>query len=200
MLNISFPPGSVGIRIPKMLELFKYGHEYFVESDCYIRTQIATVRLIKRAHEDQISCKYVKQSQKIKAEFLSTARHAQRAHFCQSAHHPAGRLLPPTCWHGYVHQSGCCSQTFHWSVLGCVFEKKQNWGLCLRSGAWRSSRLVCVEILLLLLPFSTSDPLTFAVANGAFRGSRENSAGGYISVFWPHSQLIIVQTWLWQSC
>lgn len=54
MLNISFPPGSVGIRIPKMLELFKYGHEYFVESDCYIRTQIATVRLIKRTHEDQI--------------------------------------------------------------------------------------------------------------------------------------------------
>lgn len=113
MLNISFPPGSVGIRIPKMLELFKHGHEYFVESDCYIRTQIATVRLIKRTHEDQITCKYMKQSQKIKAESLSTARHAQRAHFCQSAHHPAGRLLPPTCRHGYVHQSSCCSQTLH---------------------------------------------------------------------------------------
>eukprot|EP00066_Takifugu_rubripes_P008488 XP_003974713.1 PREDICTED: 39S ribosomal protein L1, mitochondrial [Takifugu rubripes] len=39
--------GSVGIRIPKMLELFKYGHEYFVESDCYIRTQIATLDMPK---------------------------------------------------------------------------------------------------------------------------------------------------------
>lgn len=36
--------GSVGIHIPKMLALFKTGHEYMVESDCYIRTQIATVR------------------------------------------------------------------------------------------------------------------------------------------------------------
>lgn len=36
--------GSVGINIPKMLELFKSGHEYVVESDCFVRTQIATVR------------------------------------------------------------------------------------------------------------------------------------------------------------
>lgn len=41
------PPGTVGINIPKMLQLFKIGHEYLVESDCYIRTQIATVRLNK---------------------------------------------------------------------------------------------------------------------------------------------------------
>ncbi|XP_071340074.1 large ribosomal subunit protein uL1m [Trachinotus anak] len=33
--------GSVGMNIPKMLELFKTGHEYRVESDCYVRTQIA---------------------------------------------------------------------------------------------------------------------------------------------------------------
>ncbi|XP_070690172.1 large ribosomal subunit protein uL1m [Pempheris klunzingeri] len=39
--------GSVGIRIPKMLELFKRGHEYMVESDCYIRTQIATLDMPK---------------------------------------------------------------------------------------------------------------------------------------------------------
>uniref|UniRef100_A0A3Q0QTL6 Large ribosomal subunit protein uL1m n=1 Tax=Amphilophus citrinellus TaxID=61819 RepID=A0A3Q0QTL6_AMPCI len=32
--------GSVGINVPKMLELFKSGHEYLVESDCYVRTQI----------------------------------------------------------------------------------------------------------------------------------------------------------------
>ncbi|XP_006797771.1 39S ribosomal protein L1, mitochondrial [Neolamprologus brichardi] len=35
--------GSVGINVPKMLELFKTGHEYMVESDCYVRTQIATL-------------------------------------------------------------------------------------------------------------------------------------------------------------
>lgn len=46
MLKIAFPLGSVGLHIPKMLELFKTGHEYLVESECYIRTQIATVRLI----------------------------------------------------------------------------------------------------------------------------------------------------------
>ncbi|KAF3695354.1 39S ribosomal protein L1, mitochondrial [Channa argus] len=37
--------GSVGINIPKMLELFKTGHEYMVESDCYVRTQIATLNM-----------------------------------------------------------------------------------------------------------------------------------------------------------
>ncbi|MBN3311185.1 RM01 protein, partial [Amia calva] len=37
--------GSVGTNIPKMLELFKTGHEYVVEKDCYITTQIATVGL-----------------------------------------------------------------------------------------------------------------------------------------------------------
>uniref|UniRef100_A0A3P8NBG2 Mitochondrial ribosomal protein L1 n=1 Tax=Astatotilapia calliptera TaxID=8154 RepID=A0A3P8NBG2_ASTCA len=35
--------GSVGINVPKMLELFKTGHEYTVESDCYVRSQIATL-------------------------------------------------------------------------------------------------------------------------------------------------------------
>ncbi|XP_071779951.1 large ribosomal subunit protein uL1m [Centroberyx gerrardi] len=35
--------GSVGVNIPKMLQLFTTGHEYLVESDCYIRTQIATL-------------------------------------------------------------------------------------------------------------------------------------------------------------
>ncbi|XP_029365806.1 large ribosomal subunit protein uL1m [Echeneis naucrates] len=33
--------GSVGMDIPKMLNLFKSGHEFMVESDCYVRTQIA---------------------------------------------------------------------------------------------------------------------------------------------------------------
>ena len=42
---MSFPLGSVGLDIPKMLELFKTGHDYLVEMECYIRTQIATVRL-----------------------------------------------------------------------------------------------------------------------------------------------------------
>uniref|UniRef100_A0A3B5BN24 Mitochondrial ribosomal protein L1 n=1 Tax=Stegastes partitus TaxID=144197 RepID=A0A3B5BN24_9TELE len=37
--------GTVGINIPKMLELFKVGHEYLVESDCYVRTQIATLNM-----------------------------------------------------------------------------------------------------------------------------------------------------------
>ncbi|KAM9394352.1 large ribosomal subunit protein uL1m [Pholidichthys leucotaenia] len=35
--------GSVGINISKMLELFKTGHEYLVEKECYIQTQIATL-------------------------------------------------------------------------------------------------------------------------------------------------------------
>lgn len=39
--------GSVGIHISKMLELFKTGHEYMVESECYIRTQIATLDMPK---------------------------------------------------------------------------------------------------------------------------------------------------------
>ncbi|KAK2838086.1 hypothetical protein Q5P01_015298 [Channa striata] len=37
--------GSVGINIPKMLELFKTGHEYMVENECYVRTQIATLNM-----------------------------------------------------------------------------------------------------------------------------------------------------------
>lgn len=37
-------PGTVSTNIPKALEMFKMGHEYLVESDCYVRTQIATVR------------------------------------------------------------------------------------------------------------------------------------------------------------
>uniref|UniRef100_A0A8C6U1Q5 Large ribosomal subunit protein uL1m n=1 Tax=Neogobius melanostomus TaxID=47308 RepID=A0A8C6U1Q5_9GOBI len=35
--------GSVGVNIPKMLDLFKMGHEYIVEDNCYVRTQIATL-------------------------------------------------------------------------------------------------------------------------------------------------------------
>ncbi|KAM4576432.1 large ribosomal subunit protein uL1m [Odontesthes bonariensis] len=35
--------GTVSNNIPMTLELFKTGHEYLVESDCYIRTQIATL-------------------------------------------------------------------------------------------------------------------------------------------------------------
>ncbi|CAN9512670.1 unnamed protein product [Ophioblennius macclurei] len=37
--------GSVGTDIPKMLELFKSGHEYKVEDDCYVRTQISTLNM-----------------------------------------------------------------------------------------------------------------------------------------------------------
>nr|XP_057927602.1 39S ribosomal protein L1, mitochondrial [Doryrhamphus excisus] len=39
--------GSVGVNVSKMLELFKKGHEYAVESECYVRTQIATLDLPK---------------------------------------------------------------------------------------------------------------------------------------------------------
>ncbi|KAL2092356.1 hypothetical protein ACEWY4_012154 [Coilia grayii] len=35
--------GTVGVNIPKMLNLFKTGHEYLVERDNYIITQIATL-------------------------------------------------------------------------------------------------------------------------------------------------------------
>nr|XP_061811423.1 39S ribosomal protein L1, mitochondrial [Nerophis lumbriciformis] len=35
--------GSVGVNIPKMLSLFRTGHEYAVESECYVRTQVATL-------------------------------------------------------------------------------------------------------------------------------------------------------------
>lgn len=44
VLKFSLPLGSVGVHIPKMLDLFKTGHEYLVENERYIRTQIATVR------------------------------------------------------------------------------------------------------------------------------------------------------------
>lgn len=43
-LRKKFPKGnrgSVGINIPKMLQLFRMGHEYLVEDGCYIRTKIA---------------------------------------------------------------------------------------------------------------------------------------------------------------
>lgn len=142
MLIISFPPGSVGVRIPKMLELFKYGHEYFVESDCYIRTQIATVRLIKRTDEDQISCKYMKRSQKIKAEFLFHSLTCPKSTFLP--------ICAPSCW------TSAPTDLLTWV------------------------RAPIQLLVKLLLPFSTSEPLTFAVANGTFRGSRENSAGSYI--------------------
>lgn len=39
--------GSVGVNVSKMLQLFKTGHEYMVESDCYVRTQIGTLDMHK---------------------------------------------------------------------------------------------------------------------------------------------------------
>lgn len=39
--------GSVGINVPKMLGLFKMGHEYMVESERYVRTQIAMLDMTK---------------------------------------------------------------------------------------------------------------------------------------------------------
>lgn len=38
--------GSVGINIPRMLALFKNGHEYMVE-DIHVNTQVATVSHIE---------------------------------------------------------------------------------------------------------------------------------------------------------
>ncbi|XP_069482441.1 large ribosomal subunit protein uL1m isoform X2 [Ambystoma mexicanum] len=35
--------GSLGMDIPKMLELFKQGHEYTVENECVIKTKIASL-------------------------------------------------------------------------------------------------------------------------------------------------------------
>ncbi|KAK3538782.1 hypothetical protein QTP86_015908, partial [Hemibagrus guttatus] len=35
--------GSVGVNIPKMLQLFKSGHEYMVERDTYVYTQVGTL-------------------------------------------------------------------------------------------------------------------------------------------------------------
>ncbi|KAM6931223.1 large ribosomal subunit protein uL1m isoform 1-T2 [Xenentodon cancila] len=37
--------GTVSPNISKALQLFKMGHEYLVESDCYVRTQIATLNM-----------------------------------------------------------------------------------------------------------------------------------------------------------
>ncbi|XP_012684081.1 39S ribosomal protein L1, mitochondrial [Clupea harengus] len=39
--------GTVGVNIPKMLNLFKTGHEYLVERDCYIITEVATLDMPK---------------------------------------------------------------------------------------------------------------------------------------------------------
>ncbi|XP_018529188.1 39S ribosomal protein L1, mitochondrial [Lates calcarifer] len=39
--------GTVGINIPKMLSLFKTGHEFMVEDECYVRTQIALLDMPK---------------------------------------------------------------------------------------------------------------------------------------------------------
>lgn len=35
--------GSVGINIPRMLELFKTGHEYLVEKECFISTKVGSL-------------------------------------------------------------------------------------------------------------------------------------------------------------
>lgn len=40
-------PGSVGNNIIKMLDVFKMGHEIKVDRECYVKTQIATVRVIQ---------------------------------------------------------------------------------------------------------------------------------------------------------
>lgn len=47
--------GSVGVNVSKMLQLFKTGHEYMVESDCYIRTQIGMVRIRMQPHGDSFA-------------------------------------------------------------------------------------------------------------------------------------------------
>ncbi|KAI1900363.1 hypothetical protein AGOR_G00049190 [Albula goreensis] len=39
--------GTVGVNIPNMITLFKTGHEYLVERDCYILTKIATLDMPK---------------------------------------------------------------------------------------------------------------------------------------------------------
>ncbi|XP_076007000.1 large ribosomal subunit protein uL1m [Genypterus blacodes] len=39
--------GSVGVNVLKMLKTFKTGHEFMVENNCYIRTQIATLDMPK---------------------------------------------------------------------------------------------------------------------------------------------------------
>ncbi|XP_047447488.1 39S ribosomal protein L1, mitochondrial [Mugil cephalus] len=33
--------GSISVDVPKMLDFFKMGHQYLVESECFVRTQIA---------------------------------------------------------------------------------------------------------------------------------------------------------------
>lgn len=38
--------GTVGVSITKMLNLFKTGHEYLVERDKYIVTQVGKVRAL----------------------------------------------------------------------------------------------------------------------------------------------------------
>ncbi|CAJ1069791.1 S ribosomal protein L1%2C mitochondrial [Xyrichtys novacula] len=50
ILRKKFPKskrGSVSVNIPKMLDLFRMGHEYLVENECYVRTQIATLDMNK---------------------------------------------------------------------------------------------------------------------------------------------------------
>ncbi|XP_060762631.1 39S ribosomal protein L1, mitochondrial [Neoarius graeffei] len=39
--------GSVGVNIPKMLQLFKSGHEYMVEREAYVITQVGTLDMPK---------------------------------------------------------------------------------------------------------------------------------------------------------
>ncbi|KAF0022634.1 hypothetical protein F2P81_025260 [Scophthalmus maximus] len=41
------PAGSVGVNLPKMLNLFRSGHEYLVEDERYVRTQFATLDMPK---------------------------------------------------------------------------------------------------------------------------------------------------------
>lgn len=45
-VNVHFL-GTVGVNIPKMLNLFKSGHEYIVERDIYIITEVGKVWSLK---------------------------------------------------------------------------------------------------------------------------------------------------------
>lgn len=124
----SLLPGSVGVNIPKMLELFKFGHDYMVEKDCYIRTQVATVRLKKKTQHVTVveeELKNMSVESLFKTHFsvrrifsfsplLFTARHAQRAHLRQPANYPDWRLLPPASRHGYVDQNQPRVQPLTW--------------------------------------------------------------------------------------
>lgn len=58
-LRKKFPKGkrgSVGVDIPSMLNVFKTGHQYQVDDDCYVRTQIATLDMTSDVILANLSC------------------------------------------------------------------------------------------------------------------------------------------------